>query len=118
MQRECCFSSINYAPRVITHLFPPDVMHDVLEGVIPNVLRRILPQLIQDKHVTLAQLNFEIENFQYSVNDKTSKPQILTERMLRSRGQLSGKASETITDLMYHQTSIGTATFYYEKWWM
>lgn len=21
-------------------------------------------------------------------------------------------------DLMYHQTSIGTATFYYEKWWM
>lgn len=78
-------------------LFPPDVMHDVLEGVIPNVLRRILHQLIQDKHFTLVQLNFEIGNLLYSVNDKTSKPQILTERMLRSRGQLSGKASETGT---------------------
>lgn len=25
--RECCFSSLNYAPS----LFPPDVMHDILE---------------------------------------------------------------------------------------
>ncbi|RXN21976.1 zinc finger protein [Labeo rohita] len=94
-QREYCFSSLNYAPQVITHLFPPDVMQDVLEGVIPNVLRWIPHQLIQDKHFT--QLNFEIENFPYSVNDKTSKPQILTERMLQSRGQLSGKVSETWT---------------------
>ncbi len=97
VQRECLFSSLNYDPQVITHLFPPDVMHDILEGVIPNVLRWILHQLIQDKHFTLAQLNFEIENFPYSVNDKTSKPQILRERMLQRRGRLSGKASETWT---------------------
>lgn len=81
---------------MITHLFPPDVMH-VLQGVIPSALRWILHQLIQDKHFTLDQLNFEIENLSYSVNDKTSKPQILMERMLRSKGQLSGKASETWT---------------------
>lgn len=93
--RECCFSSLNYAPSLITHLFPPDVMHDVLEGVIPKVLRLTLYQLIQDKQITLAQLNFEIENFSYSVNDKSSKPQTLTERMLRTH--LSGKASETWT---------------------
>lgn len=63
VQRECCFSSLIYPPQVITHVFPPDVMHDVLEGVIPNVLRRILHQLIQDKHFTLVQLNFEIGKF-------------------------------------------------------
>lgn len=95
--RPCCFASLNNTPALMTHLFPPDIMHDVLEGVIPFVLKHILNKMIRERILTLGQLNYEIENYQYGWNEKTSKPQLISERMLKSDGQISGSASEKWT---------------------
>lgn len=104
----CCFSSLNYAPVLITHLFPPDVMHDVLEGVIPFVLKNILNEMIREKMLTLGQLNYAIDNFSYGWNNKRSKPQPISERSLKRGGQLSGSASEKWTLLRLLPELIGS----------
>lgn len=97
----CCHSSVQYCGEPSSHLSGVISLcwdYKILSSTTTsNWHRWILHQLIQDKHFILDQVNFEIENLSYSVNDKTSKPQILMERMLWSKGQLSGKASEIWT---------------------
>ena len=43
----CAFSVLNGFE--VTSSFPPDIMHDLLEGVIPQVLKLIFEQLLRDK---------------------------------------------------------------------
>lgn len=68
------FSQLNHVPSPITYLFPPDVMHELHEGIIPTVLRLVLQQLDQERQITLSQINYEIENLFYGKRDVFSKP--------------------------------------------
>lgn len=62
------------APSPIMYLFPPDVMHDFLEGIIPAVLRLVLQEHVKTKQITVAQLNYKIDNFPYGNYNKASRP--------------------------------------------
>lgn len=55
--------------------FPPDILHDFLEGVVPFELHLCIQDLKKKKYISLETLNQAIKEFPYSFSDKTDKPQ-------------------------------------------
>ena len=55
--------------------FPPDVLHDLFEGVIPVELSWGLKKLISRRFFTFDTLNDCINSFPYKDSDKVNKPQ-------------------------------------------
>lgn len=53
---------------------PPDLMHDVLEGVVPYEMKLVLKKLISLKFFTLQYLNQRIIHFKYGKSDSANKP--------------------------------------------
>lgn len=56
---------------------PPDIMHDLLEGVIPLMICEFLLYAIRKKFVTLNQVNYVLQNFNYGHNEIADKPSII-----------------------------------------
>jgi len=53
---------------------PPDIMHDLLEGVVPVEMALVLHELIGKKFVTLEHVNRIISTWPYGPLDKQNKP--------------------------------------------
>ena len=54
---------------------PSDIMHDILEGVLPRYVKMMLRKFIHgDKMFTLQELNNRISRFPYGLSDMTNKP--------------------------------------------
>lgn len=71
---------------------PPDIMHDLFEGVLPSTMGLVTNQLIEENVVTLEDLNRSIQSFPYARLD-VNHPGPL--RRYGSSGVvLKGKASE------------------------
>lgn len=73
--------------------FPPDVAHDVLEGIVPVELARCLSLMISKKLFTLDELNKAILSFPYKWSDKTNKPHVVQKNQL-GRKTIGGNAHE------------------------
>lgn len=58
----------------VTTGYPPDVMHDLLEGIVPVELALCLCVFIKKKYFSLEELNAIIKNFPYKGKDKTNCP--------------------------------------------
>jgi len=56
---------------------PPDVMHVILEGVIPRLVFEILLHGIGLKLITLDKSKFLIQNFNYGHSEIKNKPSII-----------------------------------------
>ena len=52
-----------------------DVMHDVLQGVIPKVTKLILAHLVDEGHFSVDVLNEKIPNFAFGATDSKNKPE-------------------------------------------
>lgn len=76
----------------VTKSLPPDIMHDLLEGVIPLVMKLVISKAHTEKHITINEINEELQKIHIGQNDKTNKPVQLSER-LRTVG-VSGSASQ------------------------
>lgn len=76
-----------------TKSFPPDIMHDLLEGVIPLVLRLVLTQAHREKHITIDEVNEELKKMSFGQNDTANKPVLLSENLIRKSG-IVGSASQ------------------------
>ena len=64
---------------------PPDVMHDLLEGYVPYIMKLLLNQIInKEKLFTLDYLNNLILYFNYGTNEARNKPNCLTTKELAS----------------------------------
>lgn len=55
--------------------YPPDILHNLLEGIVPVELSLCISDLISKKYFTLETLNHAINTFAYAFNDKTDQPQ-------------------------------------------
>ncbi|XP_048100473.1 uncharacterized protein LOC125295253 [Alosa alosa] len=88
---DCPFHALEYFD--VTSCFPPDVMHDILEGAVPQVLSQLFLALHKNKIISLENICNEIEAFQFGQNDKGNKPQKINITSIRS-GRLPGSASE------------------------
>ena len=54
---------------------PPDLAHDILEGVLPVVISAVLTDIVKRKLTTLSDINQAIVSFPYSGRDKINPPQ-------------------------------------------
>lgn len=55
--------------------FPPDLLHDIFEGIVLVELGICLKDLISRKFFTLDQLNNVIQTFSYRFADRLNRPQ-------------------------------------------
>lgn len=75
----------------VTSGLPPDIMHDILEGVLSYELALIIPKMISDGHFTYADLNYQIRTWKYGPLDSRNKPVEIPEN-LASKSKLTMNA--------------------------
>lgn len=73
--------------------YPPDILHDILEGIVPVELSLCLTDLIGKSYFTLDMLNQAIRYFKYSFSDKTDRPQVIG-KGFSSKGTIGGNGHE------------------------
>ncbi|KAJ7998220.1 hypothetical protein DPEC_G00220330 [Dallia pectoralis] len=91
VQCSCPFNVLPYFD--VTKSLPPDIMHDMLEGVIPLVLKLVLCQAHKEKHISIQEVNEELQRMTIGQNDRANKPVQLSERLLQ-KGGIVGSASQ------------------------
>lgn len=63
---------------------PPDVMHVLLEGVIPLTLQALRKHFITAKQTTLVEINNGIKDFLYGYMEEKNKPNFIQQQDLQS----------------------------------
>lgn len=61
----------------VTAGFPPDLAHDLFEGIVPVELAECFGLLLAKKYFTFDTLNELIQSFPYKWGDKTNHPHLL-----------------------------------------
>ena len=77
----------------VTSGYPPDVLHDLLEGIIPLELALSFDVLIKKKYFSLIELNDVIHQFPYKWSDKTNRPHLVPGNFSK-RKSVGGNAHE------------------------
>lgn len=99
--REC----LNYFHPVAG--FPADILHDLLEGIVPIELSLCVKEMIWLKYFTSEYLNPEITSFPYQHTDKVDRPQPFPKIFL-SRGTIGGNGHENATLLRLLPLLVGS----------
>lgn len=73
--------------------YPPDALHDLLEGIVPVEIALCLDVLVRKKYISLQELNHSIRCFPYKWSDKTNCPQPIAPNFT-SRKSVGGNAHE------------------------
>lgn len=97
IKSSCLLNSLHYFH--ITANVTVDVMHDLLEGVVPYELKLILCSfIIEKKYFTLELQNKRLASFDYGCSDRRNKPTALSDSELRDqqKNTLNQKASQTM----------------------
>lgn len=81
INRNPVLNTLQYA-NVADALFPPDIMHDVLEGYLPYLCKQLFIDL-EPLGITLECINRCIESFDYGPND--DKPSQIPINAIKSR---------------------------------
>ena len=71
----------------VVNQLPQDIMHVLLEGVIPYELTLMLTFFIVNKCFTCAQLNDRIQSYEYSSSEANDKPSLI-HTLLQQKDQL------------------------------
>lgn len=86
--------------------FPPDVLHDLLEGIVPTELALCIQEMIRLNYLTLEYLNRKIVSFPYQHTDKVDKPQPISKNFAAKR-TIGGNGHENGTLLRLLPLMIG-----------
>lgn len=106
VKKDCVFTK-NLSHFHVIFGYPPDVVHDVFEGIIPVELARCLTLLISRKLFTLADLNSAIQKFPYKWTDRTNKPHVVSQTF-SSRKTVGGNAHENWSLLRFLPFLVGS----------
>ncbi|XP_064478733.1 uncharacterized protein LOC135392039 [Ornithodoros turicata] len=91
VREPCPFNFTGFHP---TEHMPPDIMHDIFEGVIPFVMIRVIEDLVSSGLFTLSHLNKCIEGYSYDVGDARNKPEKIAPDVLKGKKAMKGSASQ------------------------
>lgn len=72
IKERCVLHRLQYFRWTNNHCFDP--MHDLLEGVVPMVLKKILNISVQKNVITCSEINQMILNFEYGKTESADKP--------------------------------------------
>lgn len=87
--------------------YPPDLAHDVFEGIIPVELAHCLTVLISKKLFTLADLNNALLKFPYKWADKINKPHVISQSFSSTK-TVGGNAHENWSLLRFLPFLVGS----------
>ena len=73
--------------------YPPDILHDILEGIVPTEVSLCLSDLIGKHYFRLNVLNQAIRFFKYTLSDRTNRPQMIG-KGFSTKGTIGGNAHE------------------------
>lgn len=90
----------------VTAGFPPDIVHDLFEGIVPVEIALCLTVLISKKYFTLVTLNKAIEDFPYKWTDRTNRPHPVP-LTYASRKTIGGNAHENWSLLRFFPLLLG-----------
>lgn len=91
--KKVCIFTERLAPFCVTSGYPPDVVHDLFEGIVPVELALCFGVLISKNLFTLEDLNKHIKNFQYKWDDKKNRPHLVPHNFARHK-TIGGNAHE------------------------
>ena len=77
----------------VTSGYPPDVLHDLLEGIVPMELALSFDVLVKKRYFSLMELNHAIRQFPYKWSDKTNCPHQVPVNFAKRRS-VGGNAHE------------------------
>ena len=116
VKRECIFSK-NLSHFHVIFGYPPDLAHDLFEGIIPVEIARCLGVLISRKLFTLADLNDAILKFPYKWTDRANKPHVVSQTS-SSRKTVGGNAHENWSLLRFLPFLVGSLVPEDEPAWL
>lgn len=105
VKRQCIFSSHLSHFNVCTG-YPPDVAHDILEGMLPVELAHCLNLLISKTYFTLDNLNEFIQKFPFKWADKRNRPHAIP-KTFRLKKSIGGNAHENWSLLRFLPFFVG-----------
>lgn len=76
IKRGCILNELQYFHVIDNYCV--DVMHDILEGILPFELALVLDSLVKEKYFSLDYLNAAIASYDYCSADRNSKPSTFT----------------------------------------
>lgn len=86
--------------------YPPDLLHNLLEGIVPMELALCLKALICKGIISLEALNDTIRQFPYTFSDRTNQPQLIP-KTFSSKATIGGNGHENWTLLRLLPLLIG-----------
>lgn len=104
--KESCPLSESLKHFHVVHGYPPDILHDLLEGIVPIEVALCLKALISKKLISLEALNDAIKQFPYTYSDRTNQPQLIP-KTFSSKSTIGGNGHENWTLLRLLPLLIG-----------
>lgn len=96
--------------------FPPDILHDLLEGVVPVELALCLKGMMTKKYFSLEDLNRAIMSFPYQHSDKVDRPHPVPQTFA-TRGTIGGNGHENHALLRLLPVLIGSRVPEGDRFW-
>jgi hypothetical protein len=94
----------------VTNGLAPDVMHDLLEGVLPLCMKHLLKQFMETGVLRIQELNRRIDSFQFGPMDTSNRPRgNITSAQLHS-GELK-QSGKYLRFFAYKCTYVHTSTY-------
>lgn len=100
----------------VTTGFPPDIVHDLFEGIVPFELALCLNLFIKKKYFTLCTLNEAISSFNFKWTDKTNRPHPVA-LSFASKKTVGGNAHENWSLIRFLPLLIGQSVSCEEPAW-
>lgn len=87
--------------------FPPDIPHNLFDGIVPVELALCISEMIRLKYFTLEYHNTKIRTFPYQHSDRLDKPQLIPKNFAAKRS-IGGNGHENSTLLRLLPLMVGS----------
>lgn len=101
----------------VTNNFVFDIMHDVLEGVGPDLILCVLNSFLTRKIIKLDKLNYRIDSFDFGRHYLKSKPSEIKSNYLKGETLTGQNASQSLCLLLFLPVLIGDFVPHSDKVW-
>lgn len=91
----------------VTNNFVFDIMHDILEGVVPDFMVHFLNRCISKKYFSLDSFNYRLESFNYGRHYKNTKPSLIKHSHLKSDNKIGQNSAQNLCLTLFLGLMIG-----------
>ena len=86
---------------------PHDIMHDLLEGVVPYEMKLLLKHLVGAKYFSMSTLNDRLKRFDFGYSELSDVPSEIDEKVIRTVSKIRQSASKMWTLAVYFPLLVG-----------